>query len=99
MNTIEFFADTKAVEAFCKQYDIAYLAVFGSCARGQEKPDSDIDVLVEFKQPVTYFDLLTAEQELSRKVKKKVDLVTKRAISSRIRPYIEHDLIAFYEKS
>ncbi len=37
------------VEAFCKRYHIAKLALFGSVLRDDSRPDSDVDVLVEFE--------------------------------------------------
>jgi len=72
---------------FCRRYDVKELSLFGSAARGKIRPDSDIDMLVEF-QPDAGTTLLrdfAAEQELSRLLGRKVDLVSKRALRSRIR--------------
>lgn len=91
-----FLDDTKAVSNFCLQYGISFLGLFGSYARKQQKIDSDMDILVEFKKPVTYFQLLSAEEELGLKLHVKVDLVTKNALHSKVRPYVAKDLQIIY---
>jgi len=71
----------------CRRYEVKELAVFGSAARGEMRPDSDIDLLVEFL-PEAGTSLLrhfAAERELSQLFRRKVDLVSKRALRSRIR--------------
>jgi predicted nucleotidyltransferase len=63
------------------------LALFGSAARGELRPDSDIDLLVEFL-PGAEVDLvehLAAERELSELLGRKVDLVSKRALRNALR--------------
>lgn len=98
MNAFSFFRNNEAVYDFCKRYTISYLGLFGSYARHEEKKDSDVDILVEFEKPVTYFTLLAAEEELSQKLHNKVDMVTKKALHPRIKPYIEKDLQKIYEQ-
>ena len=71
----------------CRRYEVKELAVLGSAARGEMRPDSDIDLLVEFL-PHAGTSLLrhfAAERELSQLLGRKVDLVSKRALRSRIR--------------
>ncbi len=46
-------------EELSQKYHVASLYVFGSVARDEARPDSDIDILVEFSQPVGLFLLLT----------------------------------------
>jgi len=83
-------------------YGVKRVAVFGSCARGQETPESDIDILVELKPPqerlpigLKWFDL---EEELSRLLGRKVDLVSDEALSPYIRPYVEREQVVLYEE-
>ena len=96
MDTLIFLNDTHAVADFCQRHDIRFLGLFGSYARHQEKKDSDVDLLVEFKNPVTYFKLLSAEEELGKELHRKVELVTKKALSPRIQPFVIKDLQTIY---
>ncbi len=74
----------QAVAAFCKKWQIAEFALFGSVLRDDFKPDSDVDVLVQFAPEAehTLFDLVRMQDELSALFGREVDLVTKRAIES-----------------
>ncbi|MEL6849062.1 MAG: nucleotidyltransferase family protein, partial [Bacteroidota bacterium] len=56
------------------------IAVFGSYARNEQRPDSDLDILVSFQARINLFDLVGIEQELSDKLGVKVDLVTRNAL-------------------
>ncbi len=64
------------------------IAVFGSYARGEAKPDSDIDVLVEFSPRKSLLEFVRIERELSEALGIKVDLLTEKAIS----PYLIDDI-------
>ena len=73
-----------------RRYSVKELAVFGSAARGEMRPDSDIDLLVEF-QPGVKIGLLkhiAAQRELSELLGRKVDLVSKQALRSEMRDEI-----------
>jgi uncharacterized protein len=63
---------------FCKRNHIRKLSVFGSAASGQLRPDSDIDLLVEFEQGRTpgLFSIVRMEMELGESLGRKVDLRT-----------------------
>ncbi len=74
----------------CHRYQVASLKVFGSVARGEEREDSDIDILVQFVQPVSLLTLVRLERELSGLFGRKVDLHTEQALS----PYIREAVIA-----
>ena len=78
------------------------IAVFGSFARCEETPESDIDLLVELKAPekrprlgLAWFGL---EEELSRILGKDVELITESSLSPYLRPYAEKDLVLLYEE-
>ncbi|MDZ7315242.1 MAG: nucleotidyltransferase family protein [candidate division KSB1 bacterium] len=67
------------IAAFCRKHGIRRLAIFGSALREDFRPDSDVDVLVEFEPDriPTLFDLAGMEQELSSLLNgRKVDLRT-----------------------
>ena len=70
--------DAAQIEAFCRRHHIRKLALFGSVLRDDFRPDSDVDVLVEFKPGarVTLFDMVDLEAELTEIVGRKVDLRT-----------------------
>ena len=67
------------------------LGVFGSYARGENNAPSDLDILVEFGVRISLLDLVGLEQDLSESLGIKVDLVTERALSKHIRPYVAKD--------
>ena len=60
------------------------VAVFGSYARGEERPGSDLDIIVRFSDRKSLFDITEIEQELSEKLGLNVDLLTEKSIS----PYL-----------
>ncbi len=75
------------VAAFCRRHHITRLALFGSVLRDDFRPDSDVDVLVEF-QPghVPGLDFLSIERELSGLLHgRRVDMVTPKFLNPRIR--------------
>jgi len=63
--------------ALKKQFKIKTLGVFGSYARGVQKKNSDVDILVTFSHTPGLFDYIKAENHLSAMLHKKVDLVMK----------------------
>ncbi len=65
------------------------LGVFGSYARDENTTKSDLDLLVDFGVSITLLDLIGLELDLSDSLGIKVDLVTERALSPYIRPYVE----------
>ncbi len=73
-------------------YNPIRLGVFGSYARNEEKPSSDIDLLVKFSEPIDLLELIGIEQSLTEKLRKKVEIVTERALSDRIRSSVMNDL-------
>ena len=82
----------------CRRYQVKELSLFGSAVRGEMGPDSDIDLLVEFMPDakVSLFGHFDAEQELSKLVGKKVDLVSKTALRGRVRNEILAEARSIY---
>ena len=74
-------------------YPISELGIFGSYARGEQHSDSDLDVLVAFEEPVTLFDLVRLENELTDELGVEVDLVTKDSLKPRIESRVTEDLV------
>jgi len=67
---------------FRDNYRVTKLGLFGSFARGDEKAESDVDILVNFKKPISLFDHAGIEIDLENKTGRKVDLVTERSLSN-----------------
>jgi len=76
------------IKKILEPYAPEYIGIFGSYARGEEQPDSDLDLLVRFGKRLTLLDLVGAEQELSEILGIKVDLVTENALSPLIKERI-----------
>lgn len=76
-----------------KQYHVKEIGIFGSVARGDYKKKSDVDVLVDFSQPIGIFDFVGLQSYLTRLVKRKVDLVHKQGIKHIIRRDILEETI------
>jgi len=81
--------DKDLIVAFCERNHIAKLALFGSVLRGDFGPDSDIDVLVEFKSGHTpglrFFSL---QRELAEVLGRQVDLNTEQDLSPYFRQHV-----------
>jgi len=92
-----FIEHQEDIKKIAKKNNISYLALFGSHARGDQKKDSDIDLLVEFSKPVGLIHLINTEHQFEDILNKKIDLITKNGLSKHIKPYIENDLITIYE--
>ena len=78
--------ETKLAD-LCRQYHVRELSVFGSAARGEMRPDSDIDLLVEFipEAKVNLFEYSGLMLDLSKLIGRKVDLVSKKGLKPLIR--------------
>ncbi len=78
-------------KAEISRFGVRSLAVFGSVARGEERPDSDIDFVVDFVEPATFDRYMNLKFFLEDLLKRRVDLVTQQAIRPELRPSIEQD--------
>lgn len=76
-----------------KRYPIKELGVFGSYARGEQRPDSDLDILVDFDGPVGLLDFVGLQQDLSDRLGVDVDLVMAEAPKPRIWQRIRAEVI------
>jgi predicted nucleotidyltransferase len=83
--------DEYVLEKVCRRNGVSKLSVFGSFARGQDRPDSDIDLLVEFSTEKGLLDLVALQRQLSEILGRKVDLLTEQSISPYIRDAVKRD--------
>ena len=75
------------------EYHISQLGIFGSYARGDYNSASDIDILVEYAQKPSLFDLIELQNYLSDRLQMKVDLVTKDGLKPQIKEKILAEVI------
>jgi uncharacterized protein len=75
-----------------KRLGVKRMSLFGSAARGDLRPDSDVDMVVEFSQ-TTYRRFVEVKSFLESILGRKVDLLTPPAVQGRLRQEIEKDFI------
>jgi len=80
-----------------RQYGVSYAAVFGSVARGEDRPDSDVDILVRFGRPTGIVGYMRLIENLETSLHRKVDLVTEQSLNRHVQPYVARDLATIYE--
>lgn len=83
---------------FCHRHGVARLAVFGSILRDDFRPDSDVDILVEFIPGVAYslLDLGGMLMELQEMFGREIDLKTPSFLSPRLRDQVMRDARTLY---
>ena len=88
--------DREKIAGFCRRHHIRKLALFGSVLRDDFRPDSDVDVLVEFEpgHRYTYFGLAELEDELSTLVGRRVDL----HVSKSLHPFLRDKVLGQAEE-
>jgi len=94
MNVLEI---QNKISPVLKEYGVKYAAVFGSVSRGDEKPKSDIDIIVSLGKPMGMFAYMSLIREMENRLGRKVDLVTENSINKFVRPLIQSDLKTIYE--
>lgn len=90
--------DSLSLEAICRRYGVKELCLFGSAVRGEMRPESDLDIMVEF-QPDVRIGLIKFESlvdELESLTGRKVDLVTKRGLKPWVVPHVLRDARIIY---
>ena len=86
---------------YLQPYNPIKIGIFGSVARGQNTPKSDLDLLVNLAVPLDLFQFMEIWDDLEELLAMKVDLVTENALKTsnkRVLKNIANDLILIYEK-
>jgi len=78
---------------FTDKYKVKSLGIFGSYVRGEQKKRSDLDILVEFSEPISLLKFVALERELSEYIGKKVDLVIKKTLKPKIREHVLEEVV------
>ncbi|MDO8580398.1 MAG: nucleotidyltransferase family protein [Candidatus Omnitrophota bacterium] len=76
-----------------RTFKIKQLGLFGSYVRGDQKNNSDVDILVEFSETPGLFDFMKVENNLSNMLKRRVDLVMKGALKPTIGKNIMREVV------
>lgn len=79
--------------ALKRKYAVKSLAVFGSMARGDDREDSDVDILVTFEGPATFDNFMGLKLDLEDLFERRVDLGTPNTLRPEMRARVEKDLI------
>ncbi len=77
-----------------EKFKVKSISVFGSYLREEQNEESDIDILVEFYEPIDLFKFVELEYFLSDILRKKVDLVMKDTLKPRIKDRILEEAVA-----
>jgi len=87
------------ISPIMSKYGIEKAAVFGSVARGEDKVDSDIDLLVKLgDKPMGMFKYMGFIEEIENELGRKVDIITEGGSDRFIKSYILSDLKTLYER-
>lgn len=70
------------------------LRLFGSAARGDERPDSDLDLLVEMEAGRSLMDRVALKQDLEDLLQREVDVVTERSLHPRLRETVLREAVS-----
>lgn len=82
-----------AKPVLAERYGVTRLALFGSTARGEARPDSDVDVIVGFDGPANSTRYFGVQFFLEDELNCAVDLVTEKALRPELKPFIEREAV------
>ncbi|HGJ66440.1 TPA: nucleotidyltransferase, partial [bacterium] len=80
-------------EQLLRDYRVKEIGIFGSFVRNEQKRNSDLDILVEFEEPIGLFKFMDLEEYLKKLLGIKVDLVSKKALKPYIGKYILEEVV------
>lgn len=93
MRRDEFFTILSAQQEALRSFGVKSLAIFGSVVRDETRPESDLDLLVEFDDPSTFDRYMGLKLILEDLLGRRVDLVMRSALKPRLRSLVEHEAI------
>jgi predicted nucleotidyltransferase len=88
----------ESLDEICRRYGVKEFSLFGSAVRGEMRPESDLDLLVEFEQGVRVglINFESLAEELETLAGRRVDLVTRRGLKPWVRPNVLKDARVIY---
>ena len=81
--------DRVKIRAIAERYGAKNIRIFGSCARGDDRPGSDLDLLIDLEEGRSLLDLIAIQQDLEDLLGRKVDVVTEPELS----PYFRDSVL------
>ncbi len=95
MTLVQLLGDKRQdILQLAAQHGARNVRVFGSLARGEARPDSDVDILITLEPGRSLLDLIALKQDLEDMLNCQVDVVTEAAVSPYIRPQVLRDAVA-----
>lgn len=86
-------ANRDALRDILRRHGVTNPEIFGSAARGDDREDSDIDLLVDFAPGTSIIDIIGIQRELAELLGVPVDLVPRNGLKERVRARAERDLL------
>jgi uncharacterized protein len=95
MNREQVLALLRAHEPDLKKAGIVRLSLFGSTARGDRRPDSDIDLLALFDEtlPLSLLDIVHVENQITALLGQRVDLIEEGTLKPRVQKSVEAEAV------
>jgi predicted nucleotidyltransferase len=95
MNREQVLALLRAHEPDLKKAGIVRLSLFGSTARGDRRPDSDIDLLALFDEtlPLSLLDIIHVENQITALLGQRVDLIEEGTLKPRVQKSVEAEAV------
>jgi len=87
---------TRKILSILKRYGIVHVAVVGSFARQEARPESDVDLIVRFAEPKSLLELARIRRELSESVGRDVHLLTEQSISPYLGDSFREDAVVIF---
>ncbi|MGE6739879.1 nucleotidyltransferase family protein [Allorhizobium pseudoryzae] len=84
----------QAIRALAVRHRVANPRVFGSVARGEDREDSDLDILVDTLEETTLFDLGGLQHDLETLLQRRVDLATSKGLRPKVRDRVLAEAVA-----
>ncbi|MFZ1075654.1 MAG: nucleotidyltransferase family protein [Minisyncoccia bacterium] len=81
-----------------EKYGVTRAQIFGSFARGEATPKSDVDILVKIDPQMGLYSYMDLKEQLEQNLEREVDVVAEGTINKFMRPYIVPELKMLYEK-
>ena|SRR3989344_623874 len=98
-NIMQISEVKEKISPVLREYGVKKASVFGSVSRGDARPDSDVDLLVELgSRPMGIYRCMQLREDLAKKLGKDVDLVSEGYINKFLEPYIRPELKTIYEE-